>query len=118
MTQVIKTNITVQVSNLDQACNFYSETLGLTLTNRAGDHYAELESPGVKIGLHPASAEVKYGDNISIGLGTLDFDGAVSDLEQAGLEVQVTQDGPLRLAHFADPDGNPLYLAEIQESAS
>ena len=40
-------NATVYVANMDAAVQFYTETLGLTLTNRFGNHWATLESaPG------------------------------------------------------------------------
>ena len=57
-------NATVYVSNMDAAVQFYTETLGLTLTNRFGNHWATLETgtcywthgeAGLTIGLHPAS---------------------------------------------------------------
>ena len=37
-------NATVYVSNMDAAVQFYTETLGLTLTNRFGNHWATLET--------------------------------------------------------------------------
>ncbi len=46
-------NVTVMVSDLERAIRFYTEALGLKLKWRWGD-YAEVEAPGVTIGLHPA----------------------------------------------------------------
>ena len=37
-------NATVYVSDMDTAVRFYTETLGLTLTNRFGNHWATLEA--------------------------------------------------------------------------
>ena len=57
-------NATVYVSNMDAAVQFYTKMLGLTLTNRFGNHWATLETgtcywshgeSGLTIGLHPAS---------------------------------------------------------------
>src|SRR6185369_2726022 len=49
-------NVTVLVSNMDAAVNFYINTLGLKLTNRFGDHWATVDAgKGFIIGLHPAS---------------------------------------------------------------
>ncbi|HEX4134941.1 MAG TPA: VOC family protein [Bryobacteraceae bacterium] len=49
-------NATVFVSNMDAAVRFYTEVLGLKLTNRFGDNWATVEAgKGLTIGLHPAS---------------------------------------------------------------
>ena len=37
-------NTTVYVSNLDAAIRFYTESLGLKLTNRFGDRWATIET--------------------------------------------------------------------------
>src|SRR5215472_12167280 len=51
-------NATVFVSNMDRAVRFYTEVLGLKLTNRFGDHWATVEAgKGLTIGLHPASPQ-------------------------------------------------------------
>ena len=51
-------NATVFVSNMENAVRFYTETLGLRLTNRFGDHWATVDAgKGLTIGLHPASAK-------------------------------------------------------------
>jgi catechol 2,3-dioxygenase-like lactoylglutathione lyase family enzyme len=49
-------NATLFISNMDQAVQFYTQVLGLKLTNRFGDHWATVEAgKGLTIGLHPAS---------------------------------------------------------------
>src|ERR1041385_9466794 len=72
-------NVTLYVSNMDNAVRFYTETLGLKLAYRFGDHWASVEcGKGLTIGLHPASGPVisATGKNSpSIGLeleGTMD----------------------------------------------
>ncbi len=51
-------NITVMVSNMDASVRFYTEILGMKLTNRFGDHWATVDAGrGLIIGLHPASAK-------------------------------------------------------------
>lgn len=107
-------NVTIMASSMDAGIEFYTQKLGLELKQRYGDHYAEIEAPGLKIGLHPASAKVQKGDNISIGFGVDDFDQALEDLKNKGIKVQVENDGWGRLGNFEDPDGNKLYLAEIK----
>ncbi len=47
-------NITMNVKDLDKSISFY-EALGLEVTNRWGNYYAQLTAPGMVIGLHPTS---------------------------------------------------------------
>jgi len=47
-------NATIYVSNMDKAVQFYSEVLGLKLTNCFGDHWATVQAgKSLTIGLHP-----------------------------------------------------------------
>ena len=112
-------NVTIYVSNMDQAVRFYSETLGLKLAYRFGDHWASVEAGrGLTIGLHPASADNPAGRAGSMAIG-LELDGrleeAVKKLESRGIRFgSIVNDGKAgKFAHFADPDGNLLYLAEL-----
>ena len=110
-------NLTIRVSDLDVSLSFYTGILGLQLTQRYGNHYAEIEGPGISIGLHPiTAAPIGTKHNISIGFGVLKFDSEVGVLRDMGIAIEVTQDGPIRLAHFHDPDAHPLYLADIGSS--
>ena len=104
--------VNVMVSQMDAAVAYYTESLGLELVNRYGDHYAEIRAPGLMIGLHPSSEKVITGNNLSIGFGVVDFDTTVKNLEAKGIAFNIEQDGWIRLAHFSDPDDNPLFLAE------
>jgi predicted enzyme related to lactoylglutathione lyase len=108
--------LTIMVSDFGRAVRFYTETLGLTLKFRAGDEWAELDAPGVSIGLHPAMghAPTGAGGGMSLGLQVPDIDAAMDTLKQRGVEFPSgwRQSGQLRLADFADPDGTPLYLVQ------
>ena len=60
-------NVTVYVSNMDRAVRFYSETLGLKLAYRFGDHWASIEAgTGLTIGLHPVSSVFRAGRKASM----------------------------------------------------
>lgn len=103
------------VSNMDAAVAFYQETLGLELMNRYDDHYAEVQAPDLLIGLHPSSEKTVFGNNMSIGFGVTEFDATVEELEAKGIALKIENDGWIRLAHFTDPSGNQLYLAERKD---
>lgn len=104
--------VNVMVSNMDKAVEFYRDKLGLDLTNRYGDHYAEIQAPDLLIGLHPTTEKITYGNNMSIGFGVTEFDAAIRDLESKGIQFKLEQDGSIRLAYFTDLDNNELFLAE------
>ena len=113
-------NTTVYVSDINASIEFYTNALGLALRMRAEDHWAEIDAGGgMVIGLHPASEHgPKPGTrgSLSIGLGvTGSVNDAIETLSGRGVlfEGPVQDDGNVRLAFFSDPDGNPLYLAEV-----
>jgi catechol 2,3-dioxygenase-like lactoylglutathione lyase family enzyme len=116
-------NVTVYVSNMDRAVRFYSETLGLKLAYRFGDHWASIEAgTGLTIGLHPASSVNAAGRKGSMAIG-LQLKGSIHDavtaLKSKGVLFQgdVINEGKAgSFIGFDDPDGNQLYLAEINWS--
>jgi predicted enzyme related to lactoylglutathione lyase len=114
-------NVTVCVSNFDRAVEFYAKTLGLKLACRYGNEWAEVETPGLRIGLHPAMEHQKPGvkGSMSIGFGVQKLEPAIAQLRERGVSFQgdVVESDPVRLAFFGDPDGNPLYLVQSMESA-
>ncbi len=112
MTEIQSANVTIMVTNMDTAINFYTETLGLTLKNRHGDHWADIEGPGIAIGLHPTDKDIYRADNLQIGLKVPNLDKAISELEQKGIQFKINNDDQVRLAFFTDPDNNTLYLVQ------
>jgi catechol 2,3-dioxygenase-like lactoylglutathione lyase family enzyme len=114
-------NVTIYVTDMDRAVAFYTDTLGLSLIFRAGDHWADIDAgAGLHIGLHPASTRVPAPGTagaVTLGLRIDEpIEHVVALLEQRGVVVDGPDpdaEGRLRLAFFTDPDGNPLYLAEV-----
>jgi catechol 2,3-dioxygenase-like lactoylglutathione lyase family enzyme len=110
-------NATIYVSDLQRAVEFYEGTLGLALVFRAGEHWAELDAGGLRIGLHPASPHGPVpGTPGAIGVGfAVDepLADVIATLRSRGVRIgePVGGGGGVVLAFFADPDGNPLYLA-------
>ena len=116
-------NVTVYVSNMDRAIKFYSETLGLKLAYRFGEDWASIDAgTGLTIGLHPDSAGFPAGRKGSMAIG-LQLKGSISDavaaLKAKGVRFQgdVVNEGKAgSFIGFEDPDGNQLYLAEVNWS--
>ncbi len=113
-------NATVFVSNMDASIRFYTEVLGLKLTNRFGDAWATLKAgESLTIGLHPVSPSYPApGTKGSIVLGLeidTSIETAVSRLAQQGVAVRgtITRSEPGNFASLEDPDGNQIYLWEL-----
>jgi len=107
--------VTIMVADMDRAVSFYTEALGMPLRFRAGNDWAELTSPGVKIGLHPTrpgAPPMSNGGGISLGFEIPKLEAAMDELRSRGVNfpVPVIEGGMERIANFADPDGTPLYL--------
>ena len=103
-------NLTIMVKDMDKSISFY-ESIGFTMENRWGNHYAQLSAPGVIIGLHPTSATNDLGSgNTSIGFTTDDFEKEKTLLKNLSLEVEERQEEGGQFLHFADPDGTQLYF--------
>jgi len=117
-------NATVFVSDMDAAVRFYTEVLGLKLTNRFGDHWATVEAGrNLTIGLHPASPKYPApGTKGAMMLG-LEIDQPIEQviarLNEKGVRTQgpVVRDEPGNFVHLEDPDGNEFYLWEVKREA-
>lgn len=113
--KIEEANVTVMVADMKRAIHFYVDVLGLELKANYGDHYAQVASPGVMIGLHPTTKgdpQPKSG-SLSIGFGVESLTAGMAELKAKGVAFsRVVDDRPTKLAFFADPDGNPLYLSE------
>ena len=112
-------NATVFVSNMDHAIQFYTEVLGLKLTNRFGDNWATVEAgKGLTIGLHPASPKHPApGTKGAMVLG-MEIDEAIeaviARLGRKGVQIKgsITRTEAGNFADLEDPDGNAIYLWE------
>ena len=112
-------NATIYVADMDASVTFYSETLGLRLAFRAGDHWATIDAGnGFQLGLHPASEHQPApgtAGGVTVGLAVdQPIEQVVSTLRKRGVSFQgpIIDEGMLKLAFFTDPDGNAFYLAE------
>jgi catechol 2,3-dioxygenase-like lactoylglutathione lyase family enzyme len=108
----------VYVSNMDKGVRFYSETLGLPLTNRYGNHFATVEAGSLVLAIHPKTPNTPDpGTKGSVSLG-LQVDEplarVVTRLTERGVRftgetAPPDADGRVELE---DEDGNPIYLWE------
>jgi predicted enzyme related to lactoylglutathione lyase len=113
-------NATVYVSNMDTAVRFYTEVLGLKLTNRFGDHWATVQAGNtLVIGLHPWSAKFPSpGTKGSVQIGlVVSQDVRIEDyaarLRQRGVDVSdIIKSVEGNYVSFTDPDGNPIYIGD------
>jgi len=119
--KIKEANVTVMVGDMKKAIRFYVDVLGLELRANYGDQFAQVACPGIVIGLHPRteSDSKPKSAGISVGFGTDDLTAAMAELKAKGVTFsRVVEDRPTKLAFFADPDGNPLYLSESAHRGS
>jgi catechol 2,3-dioxygenase-like lactoylglutathione lyase family enzyme len=116
---------TVFVTDMNRAVSFYTQTLGLPIAYRAGDHFCMIDGgDGLMIGLHPPGKHTpKAGTPGGIQLCFIvsqPIAEVVRTLQSRGVEFEdrgrgpVIDDGAVKLAFFSDPDGNSLYLCEVK----
>ncbi len=83
---------TIYVSDMDRAIAFYTETLGLSLAFRVGDHYAKVDAgDGLILGLHPVGPDSPTPGASGAITVTLGVTGPLEEvkrkLEQSGVSV-------------------------------
>jgi len=113
-------NATVYVSDMERSIRFYTEVLGLPLTNRFGNHWATVQAgTSLVIGLHPTTegspapgtkGAVQLGLHVSREVPLADL---AAHLRTHGVQVTEklnTESGDYLL--FEDPDGNPIYVGD------
>jgi len=113
-------NATVYVSNMDNAVRFYTEALGLKLTNRFGDNWATVQAgTTLVVGLHPWSAKFpRPGTKGAVQLGFFlahgdSLEALAARLRQHGVRVSDTiASMEANYIRFEDPDGNPIYVGD------
>jgi catechol 2,3-dioxygenase-like lactoylglutathione lyase family enzyme len=113
-------NATVYVSNMDSAIRFYTEVLGLKLTNRFGDHWATVQAgKSLVIGLHPWKEQYpRPGTKGSVQIGLVvsqdePIEAYAERLRKRGVEVGgIIESEAGNYINFVDPDGNPIYVGD------
>jgi len=111
---------TLYVSNLNRAISFYVNKLGLSLKYKAEEEWAEIDAGnGTVFGLHQKPEDKlreETGRNMTLGFYVDDnpIEETKIELEKRGVNSlgEIHEDGPVKICHFEDPDGNILYLCE------
>jgi catechol 2,3-dioxygenase-like lactoylglutathione lyase family enzyme len=105
-------SVTIYVSDMERAVRFYAETLGLRVAHRGGPGFTAIDAGrGLEIGLHathPGGPRPGQVGGTQLGFNVARRGVAVDGPRPGG--------GPIMLAFFADPDGNPLHLVEERRS--
>lgn len=106
-----QSNVTINVKDMDSSISFY-QSIGFTVKNRWGNFYAQLEAPGITIGLHPSSNGNLIGNsgNVSIGFTTDNIEETKSSLEKISVVATERKEEGGEFLHFKDPDGTALYF--------
>src|SRR5437870_5453849 len=95
----LESNLTLMVSDFNRSVRFYTEMLGLKLKARHGDGWAEVEAPGITIGLHPSGKSGHEPDDhhhehasgigtASIGLQVKKLEPVMDELKKKGVVFQ------------------------------
>src|SRR3989442_13184490 len=84
-------NVTIMVKDMNRSIKFYVEGLGLTLQQRWGDHYAQVSTSGVVIGLHPSTDKLEV-KGISIGFGIDTIEDAENRLKELDVSYERVDD--------------------------
>jgi predicted enzyme related to lactoylglutathione lyase len=115
-------NVTVMVSDFAKGLEWYTKTLGLKTIYSMPPHWAEVGTEGLTIGIHGPKEGESHGSGagqLSIGLIVEKIENTVAQLQERGISfhgpVQDTEF--VKMAFFSDPDGNPLYLCQVNEAA-
>jgi len=112
MYTITTSNVTIMVKDMDKSIDFYVKGLGLTLKQRWDNHYAQVEAPGVVIGLHPAKESGIKSSAFSIGFGIDNLADAEKRLSEMGVVFDKSEDKAGIFANFSDPDGIQLYFMQ------
>ena len=113
-------NATIYVSSMESAIRFYTEVLGLKLTNRFGDHWATVQAGRtLVIGLHPWSERFpRPGTKGAVQIGLVvsqdePIEKFAARLRKHGIAVSdIIASEAGSYISFTDPDGNPIYVGD------
>jgi catechol 2,3-dioxygenase-like lactoylglutathione lyase family enzyme len=103
------------VCNMDRSVAFYEGVLGLDLSQRAGNDWAQFTVGGTEVGLFGELATAPHQGGATVTFRTGDIRALEAALEAAGTKKDPVEDmGGALSMEFLDPDGNRLVAVELQ----
>lgn len=112
MLKLNDSNVTIMAKDMNKSIDFY-KSIGLTLKNRWGDHYAMLSGGGLTLGIHPGGDGKIGSGNVSIGFMIDKAEEGKALLDKQGINYTQEADGKSGVyLHFKDPDGTVIYFVE------
>ena len=108
---ITETNVTVMVKDMDKAIAFY-QMLGLTIKQRWDNHYAQLMTKDIIIGIHPAKEGMTPSAQVSIGFMIDNIEEAKTLLQSQHVPFGYHDDKSGLTVDFKDPDGTTLYFMQ------
>jgi predicted enzyme related to lactoylglutathione lyase len=107
--------VSVPVTDLDRADEFYGATLGLPRSRGYSERWREFEFGNVSLALIPIEMlgrEEHAPNTAPIAIRVADVAEARAKLEAAGVKfpIETIDSGVCHIAPFHDPDGNALQL--------
>ena len=103
------------VCNMDRSVGFYEGVLGLELSQRAGNDWAQFTVGGTEVGLFGELATAPHQGGATVTFRTRESRALEAALDAAGCKKDPVEDmGGALSMEFLDPDGNRLVAVEIQ----
>ena len=105
-----KFSVAVVVSDGRKSAKWFKEKVGLKASTQG--HWVLVWPEGAGTKIHLCEGKPDPG-NTGIAFYVKDPHKVAGEMKKKGVKfTKVTDDGPVKLAFFGDPDGNPLYLSE------
>lgn len=123
--QDCKVGVTVPVSEMARATEFYEGKLGLSGGQEQGDGGVTYQfAEGTRLHVYPSPDNAGKSGATIAGFQTDDVEGMVNELSSKGIEFEqydtdqiktnekgIAELGDIKVAWFKDPDGNTLAVA-------
>jgi catechol 2,3-dioxygenase-like lactoylglutathione lyase family enzyme len=102
------------VCNMNRSVDFYEGILGLELSQRAGNDWAQFTVGGTELGLFGELATAPHPGGATVTFRVPDIRALEAALDAAGSKKDPIEDmGGALSMEFLDPDGNRLVAVEI-----
>lgn len=109
-----ETNVTLMVKDVDKAVAFY-EVLGLTVKNRWGNHYVQMVTKDLILGIHPSDGTTQSSGNLSIGFVIDNIEEAKALLDGHKIPYESSEDKAGSFINCKDPDGTVIYYMQPKQ---